>query len=304
MQARYLWALCAVGLIATIGSFAWQAQAMGWLRVARISTLPADILQPLPGGQAAAPDLVAIRALSPFGQSVQPAQPADNASAEAAPNRATVNYLLRGVMAYETAATSRAFISDGQVTAAYRVGDPLTRGGVLVEVLAMAVVLDFDGDRVRLGFDGIENADPMPEGPQMDLPLAEVSQPAMSPLARLASAVRPGRGSLDLRDGPPPESVDEYVDMWRGRIQRDPAEVMAAIGVENVGTGYRVKPDPDIGVTLAGLRPGDIVTRLNGQNVGNIDKDRQLYDQVAAAGVARLEVERSGETLLMTFSLR
>lgn len=296
MTAKHLWVLTAVAFIGVLGSFAWQAQEMGWLRLARVSNLPPSILQPLGDARTAAPDLAAIRALAPFGRQVQP----DRQIASPATTRpAQLDVTLRGVLAHDDRTRARAFLSDGSSTTAFRIGEDVKEGVVLVEVLASSVMLEIDGARVELGFEGL--ADPDPTATAADTPAPEAES---DPFARLAAAVLPGRGSLDLREAPPPETVDGYIDMWRGRLQRDPAEVMDTIGVERTGRGYRIKPDPDIGVTLAGLQPGDIVTRLNGQEVGDIDKDRKLYDQVATAGVARLEVERSGQTLLMTFSLR
>jgi len=71
-----------------------------------------------------------------------------------------------------------------------------------------------------------------------------------------------------------------------------------------VENGYRVKEDPNIGVTLAGLKPGDVITSLNGQTVGDLARDKELYDEVAASGIARLEVFRNGKAILLTFPLR
>jgi general secretion pathway protein C len=79
---------------------------------------------------------------------------------------------------------------------------------------------------------------------------------------------------------------------------------MNRVGIELVENGYRVRTDPNIGVTLAGLRPGDVITSLNGQSIGDMEQDRILYDDVAAAGIARLEVVRDGQTMLLTFPLR
>ncbi|MEQ8340423.1 MAG: type II secretion system protein N [Marinovum algicola] len=302
MTARQLWAMTALVFAAALASLGWQANERGWLRLARVSTLPADILRPLDTGSAVAPDIGAILAFAPFGR---PDRVVAESDAPAKPAPTKVNFALRGILAYADKAVSRAFIYDGTDTNAYRIGERVEDDVVLTDVLAASVILKIDGTEHELGFDGFIRDDLI--AGQTAPPTADVTEVAEAPndpLARLAASLTAGRGSLDLREAPPPETIDDYIDKWRGRIQRDPAEVMETIGVERTDRGYRIKPDPDIGVTLAGLQPGDIVTRLNGQAVGNIDKDRQLYDQVAAAGVARLEVERSGETLLMTFSLR
>ena len=296
MKARYLWVATAFLVAGTLASLAWQVQQMGWLQLGRVARLSPEMMTAHPTTGPAQPDLGAIAAFAPFGETPDIAQ--DSATRNDTPR--SFDFVLRGTLALGGDRASRAFLSDGRTTTAYRIGDEVAEGIVLVEVLSDTIVLEVDGERVTFGFGGAIGAD------TADQPMAEASpeEVARDPLAQLAAALRPGRGSLDLRAGPPPDSVDGYIDLWRNRIQKDPQGVMDTIGVENIGRGYRIKPDPNIGVTLAGLQPGDIVTRLNGQTVGNIDRDRELYDQVAAAGVARLEVERSGETLLMTFSLR
>ncbi|MGY3438389.1 MULTISPECIES: type II secretion system protein N [unclassified Marinovum] len=296
MTAKKLWLMTVLAVAGVSASLVWQANDMGWLRLARVSTLPPAILAPLNTATAAAPNLAAIRDKALFGQQARSVQTAT--AAVTAPVKLDV--FLRGVFAYHDSATSRAFISDGKTTASFRIGEAVAQGAVLTDVMADSVMLEIDGIPRELGFDGLMDQDGADTAPEV----ADASASPITPMDRLAAALRTGSGSIDLRDAPPPETVDQYIDMWRGRIQRDPAEVMKTIGVEQTGRGYRITQDPDIGVTLAGLQPGDIVTRLNGQTVGNVDKDRLLYDQVATAGVARLEVERSGETLLMTFSLK
>ena len=79
---------------------------------------------------------------------------------------------------------------------------------------------------------------------------------------------------------------------------------MDAIGLIPVENGYRVAEQHDSGVGLAGLRADDVVTSVNGQAVGDVERDRQLFDEVAASGQARIEVRRDGRSLVMTFPLR
>ena len=68
--------------------------------------------------------------------------------------------------------------------------------------------------------------------------------------------------------------------------------------------GYRIAEQHDSGVGLAGLRAGDIVTSVNGQAVGDVEQDRSLFDNVAASGLARVEVQRDGRTIVLSFPLQ
>lgn len=294
MMARWMWGVVGAVVIALLGSLGWSAAQLVWHRAGHTSVMPLAI-----SDQAAAPvndapqDLAAITALTPFGRAAEPATPA-----KATPGAATLDIALRGVLLDPDNTLSRAFIrAKGQVDV-FRIGDAVL-SAELVEIGTDTVTLMLDGDTIRVGFAGIVGAD------QPTAPIATVQEDTSSdPFARLAAAIVPGQGSIDLREAPPPETTADYIDLWRDRITRNPQDAMDRVGVELVENGYRIKPDPNIGVTLAGLRPGDVITGLNGQSVGDLEKDRVLYDEVAAAGIARVEVVRDGQSLLLTFPLR
>lgn len=239
-------------------------------------------------------DTDAIIALAPFGKVPFTSVRVRTSSPQ------EIKVTLRGVLVDPDPAASRAFLRVNEETAIFRLGDPVSTAE-LVAINTDSVTLKSDESLVIVGFDGIDNGAPVEANE--DIALTVASAPA-DPFARLASAIVPGQGSIDLRDSPPPETKEEYITFWRDRIAQNPQAAMDKVGVELVGNGYRVKAKPNIGVTLAGLRTGDVVTRLNGENLGNLDDDRSLYDQVAASGIARLEVVRDGKALLLTFPLR
>jgi len=78
----------------------------------------------------------------------------------------------------------------------------------------------------------------------------------------------------------------------------------AALGVNVTGEGYRIGANPSPELTRFGLRPGDVIETLNGQSVGNMTADRQLFEQAAKAGTARVEVVRDGRRVTLTLPLR
>jgi len=151
MTARQLWAMTALVFAAALASLGWQANERGWLRLARVSTLPADILRPLDTGSAVAPDIGAILAFAPFGR---PDRVVAESDAPAKPAPTKVNFALRGILAYADKAVSRAFIYDGTDTNAYRIGESVEDDVVLTDVLAASVILKIDGTEHELGFDG------------------------------------------------------------------------------------------------------------------------------------------------------
>ena len=79
---------------------------------------------------------------------------------------------------------------------------------------------------------------------------------------------------------------------------------MLRLGVEATSGGYLVKQDTSQGVLNAGFRPGDVIKMVNGKTVGNLQSDVDLFDQIAAAGLAQVQVVRNGEVLKLSFPLR
>lgn len=293
MTAGRLWVFTGLVVLLLLASLAFAAVRLIWHSQGHTAVLP----QPLPPLADSTEDTAPretgpIIALAPFGATVS-----DNIAP--APATRKLDVLLRGVLVDPDPAASRAFLVVEGQTSVFRLGDFVT-SAELVAINTDTVTLKSGEDLVIVGFDGLEGAK-TDTSRQAALPTE--SDPE-DPFARLAAAIVPGQGSIDLREAPPPETTDEYISFWRDRITQNPQAAMDTVGIELVENGYRIKPDPNIGVTLAGLRPGDVVTRLNGQELGDLDRDRVLYDDVAASGIARLEVERDGRALLLTFPLR
>lgn len=294
MTAARLWILTFVVALGIVASLVFAGARLFWHAQGHTTILPRSLPPVAPVTRDAAPrDIGAIIALAPFGQEARP----DPTTRTAAP--APVNATLRGVLVDPDPAASRAFLLVNGQTAIYRLGDTIA-AAELVAINTDTVTLKSGADLVIVGFDGLQGAAPTDPAPQTSV----VAENPGDPFARLAAAIVPGQGSIDLRDAPPPETTEEYISFWRARITQNPQAAMDKVGVELVEKGYRVKQDPNIGVTLAGLRPGDVVTRLNGQTLGDLSRDRLLYDEVAASGIARLEVVRNGKALLLTFPLK
>lgn len=293
-MARWMWAFVGLVGLALLGSLGWSAAQLAWHRGGHTSVMPVDVpRQAAQVEQNATHDLDAIAALAPFGRAPQSAAPTTEA-----PDKPNLDISLRGVLIDPDRSQSRAFIRAGGRVDVYRIGDQVLQGE-LTEIGTETVTLVLDNETLIVGFDGIAGQD------QPAKPTTTVAQDQGSdPFSRLAAAIVPGQGSIDLREAPPPETTQDYINLWRDRITRNPQEAMDRVGVELVENGYRVMTNPNIGVTLAGLRPGDVITDLNGQSVGDLKKDRILYDEVAAAGIARVKVVRDGQSLLLTFPLR
>ncbi len=68
--------------------------------------------------------------------------------------------------------------------------------------------------------------------------------------------------------------------------------------------GYVVGASPDPAILAAGIRPGDVIERVNGQPVNAGSNQRTLIAQAAASGSARLDIVRDGQRLSLTVPVR
>ena len=94
------------------------------------------------------------------------------------------------------------------------------------------------------------------------------------------------------------------IESYRQRIQDDPEAVLEDLGLVATDDGYQVDSEAPDSVLAVGFLPGDVVAKVNGQQVGNIEQDRQLFDEVAASGHARIEFLRQGQSIVLSLPLK
>ncbi len=244
----------------------------------------------VPNAPAARPpsqqDVAAILALAPFGQTARVSQ-ASSGAVDTIPA-----FELRGIFASSSGQSTALLDVDG-TPGLFRETMPVGGGYAVAEIAfdyvqlardEVTILLRFNEDAERVGADAGDG---------------ETAEPDL--LARMRSGlVVPAKYERPAA----PETTAEYIDYWRTRIQKNPKAVLDEIGLTATEAGYVIADRHDVGVRLAGLKSGDLVRSVNGQQVGDPDKDRRFYDQIAAAGHARLEVERGGRVLTFSFPLR
>ena len=91
---------------------------------------------------------------------------------------------------------------------------------------------------------------------------------------------------------------------YGNRFRDDPQAVLDELGLVATAEGYRVADGASEAVLRAGLLAGDLVATVNGQQVGNIQRDLNLFDEITAAGHARVEVVRDGRRMALSFPLQ
>lgn len=226
---------------------------------------------------------------------------------------------LIGVFVAARSADSTAIIRGDRDEAIYRVGDRLPGNATLVEVHPDYVLLRRAGGPERLSFEepkarlmSIRQTGGRRRVSRSYEPLEPTPTSAREPngdssergTARVGLA-RPGHGRSPSR---PIRNAREFLDEYAERLADDPAKTLAELGIEAVSrgssSGYRLgdvaSPDQ---LSKVGLRPGDVVLSVNGQQLGNAQQDTALIEQVTEAGAARLEIQRGDRRFYVTLSI-
>ncbi|HAC50029.1 MAG TPA: hypothetical protein DIU10_03795 [Sulfitobacter sp.] len=276
-------------ILGALGSVAVAGADVTWRLMGHDRVMPpVAVLRAPVEVQAAPTDLGPALMLAPFGAAEVPV-------AEAETPEAPLNLILLGVIVRDDPSRSLALLRSDQSEGNYRIGEEVAPGVTLTAIAQDRVTLSKDGADIVLYFAGAEAApdvEAVPTGAE-----------------RLMALITSGQGGsiseqVDAAARAEPVTTQDYIDMWRKRIIANPAQVLDTIGLVPGEKGYTIAEKHDVGVNRAGLRAGDIVTSVNGQSVGNVDKDRALYDVIADSGLARIEVERDGRTIVMSFPLQ
>ena len=276
-------------ILGALGSVAVAGADVTWRLMGHDRVMPpVAVLRAPVEVQAAPTDLGPALMLAPFGAAEVPV-------AEAETPEAPLNLILLGVIVRDDPSRSLALLRSDQSEGNYRIGEEVAPGVTLTAIAQDRVTLSKDGADIVLYFAGAEAA-----------PDVEAVPTGAEWLMALITSGQGGSISeqVDAAARAEPVTTQDYIDMWRKRIIANPAQVLDTIGLVPGEKGYTIAEKHDVGVNRAGLRAGDIVTSVNGQSVGNVDKDRALYDVIADSGLARIEVERDGRTIVMSFPLQ
>lgn len=196
----------------------------------------------------------------------------------------TLNLVLKGIFASQLDGESRALIASGRGDEqAYAVGDEISRGTDIYEIYADRVILDRGGrlETLRLEKD-------------------KAASPAAAP-TRSAS-----RGSSgDVRRV---ETSQALLNI-RETLLADPSKASQYLRVQpayNAGKlhGYRIYPGRNRSLfNEAGLRPGDLVTELNGTRLDDPSQALQMLGTLSQATSLSVVILRGGQPQTLSLSL-
>ncbi len=195
-----------------------------------------------------------------------------------------------GVVVGRTPERSTAILSSGGKTRVVSVGGSAF-GGRVTAVSAEAVTLEFEGERLVLR-------------------LPSAAQVAARPAPPLAGG-QPGT----LPPGAPPEDPETPArSMQRAEVQRRLGDEIPRILAETAVapvledgrvTGVQIARLPEGSLlTDAGLRAGDVITRINGTEIDGMATLVGLWPRLQSASELRAVVVRNGQPVSLVVSLR
>jgi len=191
-----------------------------------------------------------------------------------------LNLVLLGILSGRGQEDSRALIGDGAgEEKPYAIGDDVARGTTLEAIYPDRVILMRGGkaETLRLNKDQPSAAGVAASPSQ---PVADISEDTASTLTAVRDQV--------LQD---PSRASEYI-----RVQ--PASQDGQM------RGYRIYPGRDRQLfSNVGLRPGDLVTAVNGIELDNAQKALQMLNDLSRATTFSLTVERGGQVQTVNVSL-
>ena len=206
-----------------------------------------------------------------------------------APAAAPKDLAVAGVVVGTTPDRSSAILVSGGRTRVVAVGETAF-GGRLVSVGADSVTLQFGGERVDLRLPAVAAA------------------PAPAPAV-------PARGRPVLPPGAPPEDPETPArEMSKVEVQRRLGEEIPRILAETavapvleegrvVGVQITRLPEGSL-LTDAGLRAGDVLTRINGTDIDGMATLIGLWPRLQSATELRATVLRNGRPFSLLVSLR
>lgn len=190
-----------------------------------------------------------------------------------------LNLTLMGIFAGTQARESRALIAQqGGSEEPYSIGDDVARGVTLQAIFPDRVILQREGRMETLRLERDKPTAATDAAPYA--PLTPDASSAASELAKIRDTV--------LKD---PSKASEYI-----RVQ--PANQSGQL------RGYRVYPGRDRGMfNTAGLRPGDLITAVNGVELNDAGRALQLLGELSQTTQLNLTLERGGQSQTLNLSL-
>jgi len=219
--------------------------------------------------------------------------------AATASGAAVQSMILRGTLADRDPAAGVAVLDAGEGERAYRAGEMIAAGLKLARVYPDHAVVLRDGVEETLALTRDTNLQP---AEIVRKPGSARSDRADAPNAPSPSAPANG-ASQTVRASP---QLQQTID----RARQNPEEIAKRLQIVPVldggrVTGIRLSAGADASLmNQIGLRPGDVVTAVNGAPVDSLARGQQIVEGLRNASSARVTVLRDGRPTDITISLK
>lgn len=100
-----------------------------------------------------------------------------------------------------------------------------------------------------------------------------------------------------------PEDPADLAQSLRRRFSENPTALLEEYGLSATPAGYRVGAEGATSLARVGLEADDLISKVNGRDVGDVAADGAIVDEAFAAGHVRLELERRGQPVRLSFPL-
>lgn len=295
-QARGLWLSAQKVLVVLLLTYsAIGAARLTWQLLDRPQPVQAPTIAPATGSNnTAGSDTEALgRRLAEetlFGEFV--AEPEATAVAPVEAPDTQLRLVLQAVVARGGQGEGYAVIAqrNGQ-SGAFGVGDTIFGQADLAAVYGDRVILDRNGRMETLRYERDDS-----NGTLQPLDRAANSGSDLNQsIDRAQSRVQ---NNQDVR-----EQVQQMVSYVRERANADPQGLLNEVGLEPSDNGYRVTRRARQ-LQMAGLRPGDVVTAVNDNPVGNLAQDQALLNQILqSGGELKIAIQRGSRTFTIYQSI-
>lgn len=279
-----VWRMVVIGL-----ALFWICHTLAsvfWLIVPEPELPPAPVtpsVAAVDGGSSAGRniDVAAVQALNLFGDyNARPVATAPVAVVEPRRKLTDLNLDLQGVIASDDPSRSWAIIGTSNTQQLYRIGEGIAgvSGVKLAEIHDFKVVLNNNGSMEELWLYGEDGSEVAVSAPGYSPPAAEPSAPVQT------ATVRPEQLQQARNIG---DVVRFMVATENGRM-----------------IGYKVRPGRKRELfDQVGLQTDDIVVSVNGIEVNEPQKVREVYQALKTATEANLQVMRDGSTQSITITM-
>jgi len=270
----------------SLAQFTWRLVPPAEVNGGPLTSLGTPTASSLGGADSRRANLLQVASLHLFG--VVDAAPDKEEQAPITAPETRLNLTLKGLVALDAQEEALAIIAPGRGDEqAYRVGDTVPGGAILHEILPDRVILKRGGRFETLTL------------PKEKTDTGDIPAPAITTNRGI------GRPSLQGH----PAGNAQQLRMVRDTILHNPQEALQLINAQPVMDGgqlkgYRVNPGRDRRLfNSVGLRPGDIVTSVNGISLSDPTQMGKLFDQLTAARRLDVTVERGGRQSQLSLDL-